>query len=249
MTAGPSHSFTWRLVRWLMIFEVTAMLVVVAVAVGLLWATGVLVDGYENGNLDVLKDAIVRDARGELVLTETPELARLRREAGTIWFVARDRAGHRLTEGTVPATFAFAAAGLERMNDARFRVAPQRNARPEAVVKWVDSPAGSIQIFTGTEGHLTARRLLLGTSGAFFAMVLPMLLLLALATIVVTPLVVRHMLAGLSRAASRAQHIEFDRRGVQMPADDVPNEFLPLVEAVNDALVRLDEGYSRHRRL
>lgn len=248
MSAGGTPSFKWRLVRWLMIFEAGAITLVVAVAVALLWGTGYLIDGYENGNIDVLKDAIIRGPRGELVLSETPELTRLRKEAGDIWFIARDGAGHSLSEGTVPAAFAFATAGLGRMNDARFRLSPDKNSRPEAIVKWVEAPAGNVQIFTGTEGHLTLARLLLGTSGAFLSIFVPMLLLLALATVIVTPIVVRRMLAGLAQAASNAARIEFDRRGVQMPVDDIPGEFLPLVRAVNDALIRLDEGYRRHKR-
>ncbi len=112
----------------------------------------------------------------------------------------------------MPLAFAFATAGLDRMNDGRFRLSPDKDSRPEAVVKWVDLPAGNIQIFTGTEGQLTLRRLLLGTSGAFLTIFVPMLLLLALATIIVTPIVVRRMLAGLSHAAAHAAHIEFDQQ-------------------------------------
>ncbi|WVT76152.1 HAMP domain-containing sensor histidine kinase (plasmid) [Sinorhizobium chiapasense] len=248
MSGRAPHSFKWRLVGWLVLFETVATLVVIAIAVGLLWVTGYLIDGYENGNVDVLKDAITRNAEGKLVLQETPDLIRLRQRAATIWFIVRDKQGHSLAEGKVPEAFAFAIAGLEHMNDARFRLSPDKNARPEAVVKWLESPAGSVQIFSGTEGELTFDRLLLSTTGAFLTIFVPMLLLLAFATVVVTPVVVRRMLSGLSHAASHAAHIEYDRRGIQMPVAGVPSEFLPLVRAVNDALERLDEGYTRHKR-
>ncbi|KRD60562.1 MULTISPECIES: HAMP domain-containing sensor histidine kinase [unclassified Ensifer] len=248
MSGSASHSFKWRLVGWLVLFETVATLVVIAIAVGLLWVTGYLIDGYENGNVDVLKDAITRNQNGDLVLQETPDLTRLRQQAGNIWFIVRDKEGYSLSEGEVPDAFAFATAGLEHMNDARFRLSPDKNARPEAVVKWLESPAGSVQIFSGTEGELTLSRLLLSTTGAFLTIFVPMLLLLAFATVVVTPIVVRRMLSGLSHAASHAAHIEYDQRGIQMPVADVPSEFLPLVTAVNDALVRLDDGYTRHKR-
>ncbi|QRY65117.1 HAMP domain-containing histidine kinase (plasmid) [Ensifer sp. PDNC004] len=248
MSVRASHSFKWRLVGWLVLFETVAILIVIAIAVGLLWVTGYLIDGYENGNVDVLKDAITRKADGGLELQETPELQRLRQQAGKIWFIVRDKQGHSLAEGTVPEEFAFAVAGLERMNDARFRRSPDKNARPEAVVKWLESPAGMVQIFSGTEGQLTLGRLLLTTTGAFLTIFVPMLLLLAFATVVVTPIVVRRMLSGLSHAAAHAAHIEYDQRGIQMPVTGVPNEFLPLVTAVNDALTRLDDGYTRHKR-
>jgi len=248
MSGRAPHSFKWRLVGWLVLFETVATLVVIAIAVGLLWVTGYLIDGYENGNVDVLKDAITRNAEGKLVLQETPDLIRLRQRAANIWFIVHDKQGHSLAEGKVPEAFAFAITGLEHMNDARFRLSPDKNARPEAVVKWLESPAGSVQIFSGTEGELTFGRLLLSTTGAFLTIFVPMLLLLAFATVVVTPVVVRRMLSGLSHAASHAAHIEYDRRGIQMPVAGVPSEFLPLVRAVNDALERLDEGYTRHKR-
>ncbi len=248
MSGRAPHSFKWRLVGWLVLFETVATLVVIAIAVGLLWVTGYLIDGYENGNVDVLKDAITRNAEGKLVLQETPDLIRLRRRVANIWFIVRDKQGHSLAEGKVPEAFVFAIAGLEHMNDGRFRLSPDKNARPEAVVKWLESPAGSVQIFSGTEGELTFGRLLLSTTGAFLTIFVPMLLLLAFATVVVTPVVVRRMLSGLSHAASHAAHIEYDRRGIQMPVVGVPSEFLPLVRAVNDALERLDEGYTRHKR-
>ncbi len=63
MITGTPHSFKWRLVRWLVLFETAAISLVIAIAVGLLWATGYLIDGYENGNIDVLTDAIVRDGQ------------------------------------------------------------------------------------------------------------------------------------------------------------------------------------------
>jgi signal transduction histidine kinase len=60
--------------------------------------------------------------------------------------------------------------------------------------------------------------------------------------------VVHGALRGLGQAAAAAEHIDIDQRGVQLPADKVPREILPLVKAVNDALGRLDRGYERHKR-
>ena len=247
MSASP-RSFGWALVRGLIIFEAVAVAFVILIAAALLWSSGLLIASYENGNVDVLRNAIGRDANGELVLVETPEVKQLRRDAGNVWFVVRDPSGKQLAQGSVPPAFAFATAGLQRMNDARLRLSPEQNARPEAVVKWVDSAAGRIQIFTGTEGPLTLRRFLLSTSDAFATIFIPMLLLLAFATIVVTPFVVKRALAGLTRAAAEAAQIKFEERGAQIPAASVPRDFLPLVNTVNDALGRLDQSYARHKR-
>ena len=82
----------------------------------------------------------------------------------------------------------------------------------------------------------------------FLGLVLPIVVVMTLATLVATPVVIRRTLAGLDRAAAQAEKIEIDGRGARLPLQDVPSEIVPLVSAVNDALCRLDEGYERHKR-
>ena len=62
--------------------------------------------------------------------------------------------------------------------------------------------------------------------------------LMAFATLVATPFVVRRAMAGLGQAAAQAERIDIDRRGVQLSVEEVPTEIIPLVKAVNDALRR-----------
>ncbi|MGO4838494.1 sensor histidine kinase, partial [Rhizobiaceae sp. 2RAB30] len=203
------------------------------------------VDDYEGGNLDVLADALARDADHALVLRATGELAKLRAEVPNLWFVIRDEQGQRLSEGRIPPEYLPAEAMLDRLSDAR--LGARHGSRPDAVVKWVRTEAGDVQILTGTEGRMSLRRFAMGVSGGFLSVILPVLLLMTAATAIVTPVVVRRTLAGLGRAATRAAEITFDRRGVQLPVSDVPVEIGPLVDAVNDALRRLDMGFERHQ--
>ncbi|WP_204266288.1 hypothetical protein, partial [Escherichia coli] len=78
-----------------------------------LWRSGILSTEYEGGTLDAIRDSLVRDEKGALVLRPTPELAALRAEVPNFWFIARDEQGHRLSEGEVPDQFKAVAASLD----------------------------------------------------------------------------------------------------------------------------------------
>jgi len=91
-------------------------------------------------------------------------------------------------------------------------------------------------------------RALESTPLLFLNMILPIIVLMTLATLVATPFVVRRAMTGLAQVAAQAERIDIDQRGVQLPLDKVPIEITPLVKAINAALDRLDKGYERHRR-
>lgn len=74
------------------------------------------------------------------------------------------------------------------------------------------------------------------------------LLPVSIGTVALVLLLARGLL-GRVRAISRAAGaIDPERRGHRLPVQSVPRELLPLVEAVNDALARLDEGHERQGR-
>lgn len=73
--------------------------------------------------------------------------------------------------------------------------------------------------------------------------IVPVLLLLLAADIIIFRLAIRP----LHRASSRARHISPTRLDVRLPTDDMPPEILPLVEAVNQALDRLEHGFLAQR--
>lgn len=68
-----------------------------------------------------------------------------------------------------------------------------------------------------------------------------------LTSLIVTLWIVRRSLAGVSHIAQEAEQIDAHRRG-RLNETHVPKEIVPLVNAVNDALRRLDERYERQRR-
>lgn len=73
--------------------------------------------------------------------------------------------------------------------------------------------------------------------------IVPVLLLLLGADIVIFRLAIRP----LHKASDRAKHISPTRLDVRLPTDDMPPEILPLVEAVNQALDRLELGFRSQR--
>jgi len=95
-------------------------------------------------------------------------------------------------------------------------------------------------------GKLTGLTLVVGM--ASYILAIPVFLVLALISLIVTPWIVRRSLAGVSRIAQEAEQIDTDRRGRRLSEEHVPSEIAPLVRAVNEALRRLDEGYERQRR-
>ncbi|ODM80724.1 sensor histidine kinase [Bradyrhizobium elkanii] len=245
------RSLTWRLVGRLAGLQAVTLtlliLVIGAVAIGLLRA-GLLIGEYEGSTLDTLRDALTRNEAGGLMLRETPELAALRAEHADLWFIVRDAEGQQLSEGMVPTQLAPITSALDHVSEARLKWNAAETARPAGLVKWVDTPAGRLQILTGTYGELSMWRALESTPLLFLNMILPIVVLMTLATLVATPFVVRRAMTGLAQVAAQAERIDIDQRGVQLPLDTVPVEIVPLVKAINAALGRLDKGYERHRR-
>jgi signal transduction histidine kinase len=248
MKLWSSRSLKWRLVSRLLLFEAAIILSLLVAIVGGLWSSGYLIEDYEGGNLDVLKDALSRNEAGQLVLLDTPDMVQLRGDVTDLWFIIRDKSGNELSQGKIPPEFAPTGALLDHLADARLADEPGRPKRPDAVVKWQDTAAGNVQIFTGTQGRMSFKRMIAGVSGGMMTVIIPLFLAMAVASLAITPLVVRFALKGVKRAADEAAQIAYDKRGMRLSTAEVPEELGPLVNAVNDALSRLDKGYALHER-
>ncbi|TPM27134.1 HAMP domain-containing sensor histidine kinase [Mesorhizobium sp. B2-3-5] len=248
MTIKRPRSLKWSLVLRIALLQCAMLTLIIVGILGAMLATGIIPHDYEDGTMDVLADAVARDAGGKLILRETSDLTKLRSGVPDLWFIIRDKQGQRLQEGTVPAVFQPFAGLLDNISDARIDPVLGQSAPPEGKIRWTDTAAGNVQIFTGTKGGLSLLRVL-GQAPQFFLQgILPLAGLMALATLFATPWVVRGALSGLGHAAAEAERIDIDQRGVQLPLKDVPREVTPLVKAVNAALARLDKGYERHKR-
>jgi signal transduction histidine kinase len=210
----------------------------------------VLAERDEDRVIDVVQHALARNADGDLTLRSTPDLKQLRAETPDLWFLVRDRQGHSLVEGTVPAEFAAIGGGLDQISQARlgWQMFEDDPRKPAARLKRVDTDAGNVQIITATQGRLTGAKALLMTSLAFLGIALPGLLVMGTATFIATPMIVQRAFRGLDTTADQARRIDIHQRGARLSVEKIPLEVVPLVAAVNDALARLDQGYARHKR-
>jgi two-component system, OmpR family, sensor histidine kinase TctE len=75
--------------------------------------------------------------------------------------------------------------------------------------------------------------------------ILPIILLSALAIAIWT---IRTSLAPLMEISSRASHIGPRNIDIRLPLRNVPKEIRPLVEAINEALARLEKGFTLQRQ-
>ncbi|MDA9410033.1 MULTISPECIES: sensor histidine kinase [unclassified Bradyrhizobium] len=238
---------SWRLLA----LQAALLLALVGVIVGALCASGfVLAERDEDRVIDVVQRALARDAAGGLILRSTPDLTQLRSETPDLWFLVRDRQGHSLTEGAVPAEFATIGSGLDHISQARlgWQMLEDDPRKPAARLKRVNTDAGNVQIITATQGRLTGAKALFMTSLAFLGIALPGLLIMGTATFIATPMIVQRAFRGLDATADQARRIDIHQRGARLSVERIPLEVVPLVTAVNDALARLDQGYIRHKR-
>jgi signal transduction histidine kinase len=218
--------------------------------VGALWATGSFISLQpEDETINAISQSVGRDQNGALVLEETPALAARRGNLPGLWFTVRDRSGAVIKDGNVPPAYEAIGGALDGIGQARFGSNLGGSAVPAARLQWVSSPAGEVQVLTGMDGSVSPLRVLGAMGIVFFSALLPLLIVTAIATVIAAPLVVRRAFSSLDSAVARAEQIDINRQGTRLPVEDVPREILPLVEAVNDALSRLDEGYERQKRL
>lgn len=193
--------------------------------------------------IPVIAGAIKRDETGQLSVEMTPELVDLRAETPQLWFVAQDDFGRSVSFGSVPQHYASL---VGRLSDLSF--AQLRDRHPPyqlaAVARRQTTDIGDLTIL----GHGALSDLNLTVILASNVIVLPIFVLLALTSLLVTPWIVRRSLSGVRRIAREAEAIDAHTRGRSLSEDEAPREVVPLVSAFNAALRRLDEDHERQRR-
>lgn len=249
MTRRPDRSLRWNLI-WRMMTLQAAMLATLCVVIvcGLYWTGSLLTLESADQVIRALQDAVARGADGGLVLRATPELAEVKKKAPGLWFSIRDNAGHSWTEGVVPPEFSRIGGALDDVSQARLGWQLGDPPRANAVMRWVNTAAGRVQILTGPGGKVPLRVVFMALLVVIATYAGPLMILMALTTMIATPIVIRRALAGLQATAAEAAQIDIDQRGARLSAEHVPGEVRPLVNAVNGALGRLDDGYERQSR-
>lgn len=233
--------------RPLIIYPLAVNFAILIVAFAIIIAIAIRFDSggpyTDEQIIPVIAGAIKRDEAGQLSVEMNPELADLQAATPQLWFVAQDDAGRSVSFGSVPQHYASL---VGRLSDLSF--AQLRDRHPPyqlaAVVRRQTTDIGDLTIL----GHGALSDLNLTVILASNVIVLPIFVLLALTSLVVTPWIVRRSLAGVHRIAREAEAIDAHTRGRSLSEDDAPREIAPLVGAFNAALWRLDEDHERQRR-
>ncbi len=243
-TKRPARSLKWRLVWRLIALQAGVLLMLVVGLMSLLLHADISGKIMEAGAADIVAGAVSRDAAGELTLDASPDLAWLYGEAPDFWFVVVDNSGKSLSRGIIPPAFHRMAEDLGRFSYGEIRGAVG-DEKHSGVIRTVDSKVGPLNVLAG------AGRMLSLPFAVFILsqlLVLPLLAILALVTLVAIPVIVTRAFAGMKEIAADAERIDIDERGTRLSAQNVPAEVVPLVNAVNEALNRLDIGYGKHKR-
>jgi two-component system sensor histidine kinase TctE len=233
--------------RPLIIYPLAVNFAILIVAFAIIISIAIRLDSggqyTDEQMIPVIAAAIERDESGQLQIAKTPELAELRAKAPQLWFVAEDDSGRSVSFGSVPGHYASLTGRLSDLSFAqlRDRHPPYKLA---AVIRRQKTDIGDLTIL----GHGELSDLSLTVILASNIIVLPIFVLLALTSILVTPWIVRRSLAGVHRIAREAESIDVHSRGRYLSEDYAPREIAPLVRAINAALRRLDDGYEKQKR-
>lgn len=236
-------SLKWPLIVKPLIFHLLALLIAFSALLMLLVRADA--GGYFTIQTiaTVAAEAVHRSKDGGLEVRMTPALAEAMKVAPGTWFVAQDDQGRHVTFGKVPAVYASMVGALDGITHGDLRGRDTANGQA-IVVRRQSSPAGKLTLLAhGEQGTLTWQMAI-----AANVVALPIFGLLALVTLILTPLIVKRSLIGIARIADEASRISSNSRGNRLTETAVPVEIAPLVHAVNQALDRLDDEHERQRR-
>ncbi|MET3496327.1 sensor histidine kinase [Variovorax boronicumulans] len=240
-------SLRWRLIWSLILLQLVVGSLVVGGFVGLAWVLGRVVDETGQETVAVIQRALARDTEGRLAVVSTPAFVRLQEDDPSFWFIARDAKGAEVRHGDVPPRYAALVVTLDGI--ARTAIEPEENnTQPKARFERVETAAGPVNLLVQTGSPLSLKNTLKGTGLVFLWLVAPMALLTSLGVILATPFVVKRGLRGVVATAEHAEGIDVHERTTRLPLDNVASEIRPLVNAVNRAFDRLNEGYDRQER-
>ena len=276
MTLARARSLQWILVRRLVLLQAAMLVFFIILSIVVLSVIQPTLTVDNEAAAAAIAGAIDRDKDGRLIIDDSSELARFRAEHPKVWYIIHDMTGQSLRVGVVPPDYDRDLGNLlTAVDHASIGFAGKRDGqemRPEALVQRVDTKAGPVQVVTSTfysradaesfgisisatvdmartpDGSADWPRVVPGLLFSVAIVLLPIILAMGMATLVTTPFVVRRALSGLIGTADQAARIDFGTRAMQLPVKNVPREVVPLVNAFNQALARLTQGFDRHNR-
>ncbi|GLU27200.1 two-component sensor histidine kinase [Brucella sp. NBRC 12950] len=246
--------------------QASLLVLFVILLVGWIWIINPELEDANEGAVRVVAESVMKDGQGHVQILETPQFTQLKQRYPDLWFIVRDENAVVVQYGKIPW------AGLDATfpwNIDRARVQTANTTR--ATVENRNTSVGKLQVIAATEkgfendgislwismqidlakypdGEIHWSNVLPGLGIIVLIAVVPMLILTSIATLIVTPRAVGRSLRGLMETVKQAQAINFENRSARIDRSKVPQEIIPLVDAFNTALSKLDEGYNRRNR-
>ena len=267
MRLRSGRSLKWVLTRRLIGLQACLLVFFFTLLAGWVWIIDPELEDTNESVIRVLAKHVEREADGALGVIDTPELADLTRQYPDLWFIIRDDRNNLYQRGIFPKELLNEAFPMS-IEGAILKGGPSAHV----AVGNRDTPVGRLQFIASTdrigaksdgvniwinldidipEGSDAERFWLsvVPATGVILAiLVVPILLVTGAATLIVTPYSIGRSLTGLVDTANQAKAIEFETRSARLEVSKVPNEIVPLVDAFNHTLSKLDHGYKQHSR-
>jgi signal transduction histidine kinase len=184
---------------------------------------------------------------GQVTVVPNEDLDQLMEAAPSLWFVIVTETGERLQQGEVPEALQPMAQTIDQLDIIALR--EDSVSYRDALIKVEGSDVGDVIVFFGQGPLLNPFSAATQyAAGKVFPVLLVILLILGTTTSLAIPSLVRRSLTGLRQAVSHAESINLQKPGTRLPTTDVPSEITALVDAMNDALARIDADYLRQKR-
>ncbi|MGY5803783.1 sensor histidine kinase [Rhizobium sp. LEGMi12c] len=266
MNPERSRSLRWGLIKRLIALQAFLLVLFFVLLVGWIWIINPELEDANEEAVRVVAQQITRDDDGQLQVAETQEVVELKQRYPELWFMIRDQKGILFQYGEIPTAaltesfpWTIDRARVETGNGAHATVenretsvgklqimaATERGFDNDGLNVWINM---RVEVPKGPHGEIHWLNVLPAMAFVIFIGVAPILALTGVATLLVTPRAVGRSLSGLVETATQAQAIDFDTRSARLERSKVPTEIIPLVDAFNHALSKLDEGYNRHNR-
>ncbi|CCD95905.1 Two component sensor kinase [Bradyrhizobium sp. ORS 375] len=193
---------------------------------------------------DALKEAVARDAGGQLRVKQTARLDKIIQDFPTFWYVVSDKSGE-VSYGPIPSWRPHKNPSAQGSSFLAYAIDGEtRRLKRMTTVR--ATPVGEVLIETGGVAY-TSTQLMLGTLTDATIVALPIILVLV-ATVAAALLFVPTLIARPVRAVAKAaEMIDGVPDGRRLPERDAPAELLPLVTAFNRALSRIDQAAAAQR--
>lgn len=243
MTA-TRYSLRWRLVVRLAVMQAVVVLLVVAVLLVELWRAGWIPDA---GVMPAIEDSIQYEGT-DLIVEPSAGLRDLRSQYRDLWFVVEDGHGNSAVYGAAPGQYTHRHRLEAPEGFGHIQIDGAGGRAPDAYFNRIERNGETLSVIAGIKGRANFSALVRTLAGVTLVFTLPLVVLITLMLVLATTVIVQGAFHPLRMIADQARRITITDRGVRLTPHVGPVEIAPLIQAINDALDRLDDGYARRAR-